>query len=287
MNRKYDTMPNEPVHKMLFSVLDSFSREYFIKNDIYFLGGASLVLSNAKEYRISNNLDFGCSNPDAFRKVYNEIKSTGATAFCTSGKISHLLVHRDSPVVCERGTSCKLFFDIMLLPKVEKIATIRCEIVLETRLEFSPSKKTVFGFPTVDENDFFATKLLANSDRWRSLKTLYRDVFDIFALLDAMKLKEIPRTAVEKAQKAYFDAENQYVAALKHMETMDKYPLDSQTYSLGKSVPVGNPFNDACSPCGLHVNPKKIPGLRKRLEQQLLIYDRECLKEPDTESVGR
>lgn len=257
--------PSRTPHKTLFSIMDSFSREYFRKHDLRFLGGTSLALSGAQEYRVSDDIDFGCTNPDAFRKVYNDIRSGGVASLCAPGNVP-APAKRDRPIVCERGYACRLFFDTSSLDPDRKIPA-KCEIILEARIKFDPPTRTIFGFPALSIDDCFATKLLANADREMDTTVMFRDVFDIFVLLDSENLDQIPEKAMGKAMGAYCDAEKQYLSTLRR--------LGMSLHATQKNI---QSFSIACK--GLCIETKTVSKLKKRLEQQLHLYgiDQEIAK---------
>ena len=79
---------------------------------------------------------------------------------------------------------------------------IKFEIIREARIEFDvPRRKdAVLGIATLTPVDLAASKLLANSDRWRDDSAFSRDVIDL-----AMMAPPMPtfRLALGKAEAAY------------------------------------------------------------------------------------
>jgi len=81
-------------------------------------------------------------------------------------------------------------------------AEIKFEIVLEARITLDPpgAGDLVGGVATLTPLDAAASKLLANSDRWRDDAVLSRDLIDLAMMAPP---KALLRQAIAKAQGAY------------------------------------------------------------------------------------
>lgn len=192
-------LPFRVSHKTLLSVLDSLSRMHFREYELHLIGGFSLALTGVREYRTADCIEFGCTNPDAFREFCNDIRESGIVNLFESGKALKL-VKRDRPVIFDRGYSCRLFFYAPLQESDKKIP-VKCEVMREVRIAFDPSGRTIFGFPALSVDDCFALNLMGNADRRQDSPPMFRDVLDIFALLDAEGLERMPERALYKANK--------------------------------------------------------------------------------------
>jgi hypothetical protein len=82
---------------------------------------------------------------------------------------------------------------------------IKFEVVLEARITLEPpgADDRICGVSTLTRLDMAATKLLANSDRWRDDSVLSRDLIDLAMMAPP---KTLLQRAIGKARGAYGDS---------------------------------------------------------------------------------
>jgi Nucleotidyl transferase AbiEii toxin, Type IV TA system len=95
-------------------------------------------------------------------------------------------------------------YGIRTLLRVDGI-DIKFEIVLEGRiaLDAPSADDRICGVTTLTPLDMAASKLLANSDRWRDDAVLSRDLIDLAMMAPPKKLLQL---AIDKAKAAYGDS---------------------------------------------------------------------------------
>ena len=79
---------------------------------------------------------------------------------------------------------------------------MRFEIVREGRIKVTGAYDVELGCPLLSDDDQFAEKLLANSDRGKNRSMMYRDALDVGMLIRGHGGR-IPETASAKAFSAY------------------------------------------------------------------------------------
>lgn len=186
-------MFERPHHRRIASVLESLDGPRLRALACLFAGGTAIALRYG-EYRESVDIDFLVSNPDGYRQLRQSLTAGGGLDALLREGASPLRLARDIRVD-QYGIRTALLVDG---------ERIKFEIVREARIVLdSPGRAdTVCGVPTLSPIDMAASKLLANSDRWRDDSAFSRDAIDL-AMMDLP-----PRTlrpAVDKARTAYGD----------------------------------------------------------------------------------
>ena len=162
----------------------------------WFGGGTAIVLRFG-EYRESVDIDFLVSDLDSYRQLRQLLK----------GRIDIAPLQREGTVaVVSRRELRADQYGIRATLDVDG-GPIKFEIVLEGRIRFerSGAADTVCGVSTLSMTDLAASKLLANSDRWRDDSVFSRDAIDL-AMMDLSPRKLRP--ALDKAGEAYGEAIN-------------------------------------------------------------------------------
>src|SRR5690606_3760814 len=139
-------------------VLESLNADLLEQLGCWFGGGTAIVLRR-QEYRESVDIDFMVSESDGYRELRQLLRS--ATSL-------QPLTHKAAqPVLLEREARIDQYGIRGFL--LVRGSRIKFEIVREARIEFDvpTSGDQVGGIHTLTLRDLGASKLLANSDRWR------------------------------------------------------------------------------------------------------------------------
>lgn len=162
-------------------------------NHCYFGGGTAMALRYG-EYRESVDIDFLVSDNDGYRALRQLMTGVGGL---------RTLMREDSQVLQSREVKA----DRYGLRTMVEVAgsSIRLEIVSEGRIEFDiPGQADhILGVACLTPLDMAASKLLANSDRWRDDAISSRDLIDLAMMRPGRALMKL---AIEKARAAYGDA---------------------------------------------------------------------------------
>ena len=175
-----------PEHEVIADVLRRMNHKILQDNKCFFGGGTAIVLRYG-EYRQSLDVDFLCYSQEGYRAL--------RTAVTTGGP--HALIPNDIEIAREHktdGYGIRMFLRHRGQP-------IKFEIVKEGNIDISGAVDANLGVPVLDPVSMFATKLLANADRWADRSTAYRDAIDLGMLVK--NHKAIPKESLEKALKAY------------------------------------------------------------------------------------
>src|SRR5690606_19823155 len=107
--------------------------------------------------------------------------------------------------------------------------SIKFEIVKEGHIDVTGFTHPDLGVPVLDLTSMFATKLLANADRWRDKATAYRDAVDLGMLI--VNQGTMPKEAIERAIQAYGapDIERGLVNALNKLHEKQTVRYVAQT----------------------------------------------------------
>lgn len=187
-------MFERPHHRRIASVLDALDGAKLRGLRCWFGGGTAIALRHG-EYRESADIDFLVSDADGYRQLRQLLAGAGG--------IDALLRAGASPIALARDIRADQY-GIRTMLSVDG-ARIKFEIVREARIALgTPGRNDVIhGVPTLAATDLAASKLLANSDRWRDDSAFSRDAIDL-AMMDLPP--RALRPAVEKASAAYGDA---------------------------------------------------------------------------------
>lgn len=190
-------------HRRVAAILEALDAELLAANSCLFGGGTAIALRYA-EYRESVDIDFLVSDIDGYRALRERLSGAGGIQ-----------------AIARAGTSLKQARDmradqygVRTMLAVDGVE-IKFEIVLEARITLEPpgAADRVCGVATLSPLDLAASKLLANSDRWRDDAALSRDLIDLAMMCPPKKLL---RLAIAKARTAYGDSIEQDLAKAIH-----------------------------------------------------------------------
>jgi hypothetical protein len=180
-------------HRQVATVLESLDPGLLIANGCLFGGGTAIVLRHG-EYRESVDVDFLVSSHEGYREIRQLV---------TRGKGVNALARAGAKLDEARELRADQYG---LRTRVRVLETeIKFEIVFEARiaLERSGVDDRICGIATLTPTDMAATKLLANSDRWRDDAVHSRDLIDLAMMQPPRKVLKAAR---EKARSAYGDS---------------------------------------------------------------------------------
>ena len=184
-------MFERPHHRRIASVLERLDGQLLAESECWFGGGTAMALRYG-EYRESVDIDFLVSKLEGYRQLRQRLTGAGGIAtICRSG-LPALEQVRDI-----RADQ----YGIRTMLRVDEV-NIKFEIVLEGRIEFErpqPSDE-ICGVATLTPLDMLASKLLANSDRWRDDAVQSRDLIDMAMMAPT---KALLQQALVKAETAY------------------------------------------------------------------------------------
>ena len=175
------------------AVLEALDADLLAANACLFGGGTAISLRHG-EYRESVDIDFIVSDRDGYRTLRQLLAGPdGVRAIARPGAALEAI----------RETRADQY-GVRTLLRVDGVA-IKFEVVLEARVALEPPGPTdrVCGVATLTPLDMLATKLLANSDRWRDDAVQSRDLIDLAMMQPS---KELLTAALAKARGAYGDS---------------------------------------------------------------------------------
>jgi hypothetical protein len=174
-------------HQLIHRVLENLNCEFLSECRAYF-GGGTLISLDLGEYRTSKDVDFICALGSDYRKLRNEI----------SDRNPRILLKDNSDLEIARFTADG--YGIRMAIVVEGIP-IKTEIIAEARFELDlPRQPNWSPVECLSITDCFASKLLANADRYADPSVHSRDLIDLAFLRND---RPIPPLAIEKAEAAY------------------------------------------------------------------------------------
>lgn len=178
-------------HQRIAMVLQSLDAGLLRASGCWFGGGTAIALRQG-EYRESRDIDFLVSDLAGYRELRQRLRGARDLRPLTLGGLEP--VPMESELRIDR-------YGIRTFLKVGGVP-IKFEIVSEGRIEFEmPGRNDqILGVATLTAVDLAASKLLANSDRWRDDSVFARDAIDL-AMLD-LPPRHL-RPALEKAVGAY------------------------------------------------------------------------------------
>ena len=158
-------------------------------------GGGTAIAMRCGEYRESVDIDFLVADRDGYRTLRQMLSGRQDIAVLQRPGATPLALAREIRAD-QYGIRTALFVEG---------ASIKFEIVREARISLDAPGRAdeVCGIATLSLQDLAASKLLANSDRWRDDSAFSRDAIDL-AMLDLPPRRLRP--AIEKARAAYGDA---------------------------------------------------------------------------------
>jgi hypothetical protein len=184
-------MFERPQHRTVLAVLESFRADVLSGGRFLFGGGTRIVL-DLDEYRVSQDVDFLCSDAAGYGDLRLEATKHGPAALFTPQGLDRLQFPREIRVD-QYG---------IRFPVLCGGAPLKVELIREARIDLGPAVRP--DWSTVDclsLEDCFAEKLLANSDRWADRQVLSRDLIDLAAL--RVQIGPIPEPSWDKVRTAY------------------------------------------------------------------------------------
>jgi Nucleotidyl transferase AbiEii toxin, Type IV TA system len=175
-------------HKKILTVLESLNADVLRESFAYF-GGGTLIALDFEEYRWSKDIDFICPvASQGYKHLRNVVFDGGFQA----------LFQDLSQIQIGRGTTDQ--YGIRMSVAVEDVP-IKVEIIAEARLILDPPRYPEWSpVACLSLSDCFASKLLANADRFMDDGVESRDLIDLAML----RLQTpIPQAALDKAENAY------------------------------------------------------------------------------------
>lgn len=175
-------------HNKILTILESLNSDVLKKGSAYF-GGGTLIALDFEEYRWSKDIDFICPiASQGYKHLRNVVFDGGFQA----------LFQDLSRIQIGRGTTDQ--YGIRMSVAVEDVP-IKVEIIAEARLILDPPRYPEWSpVACLSLSDCFASKLLANADRFIDDGVESRDLIDLAVL----RLQSpIPQAALNKAENAY------------------------------------------------------------------------------------
>jgi Nucleotidyl transferase AbiEii toxin, Type IV TA system len=174
-------------HQRIYRVLENLNHEFLSECHAYF-GGETLLALDLGEYRTSNDIDFICAVGADYRQLRNTIGNHSP----------QLLLQLNSGLEIDRFTTDQ--YGIRMSIVVDGIP-IKTEIIAEARFTLDePRQPSWSPVECLSITDCFASKLLANADRYPDPGVHARDLIDLAFLRNQ---QPIPALAIEKAEAAY------------------------------------------------------------------------------------
>ena len=187
-------MFERPHHRRIAAVLEALDGDQLRALSCLFGGGTAIAL-RCGEYRESVDIDLLVADVQAYRDL----------RLMLAGRQDIAPLQRPGwPVIAAAREVRADQYGIRTVLLMDG-TRIKFEIVRESRIALdTPGRKDVVcGVSTLSLPDLAASKLLANSDRWRDDSAFSRDAIDL-AMLDLPPRRLRP--AIDKATAAYGDA---------------------------------------------------------------------------------
>ena len=184
-------MFNRLHHQHISQILEALNGPLLRENQCLFGGGTAIALRYG-EYRESVDIDFLISEIQCYRELRQRLTSPSGIA-----TIFHPGVAAPEQIRPIRADQ----YGIRTMLQVQDTA-IKFEIVLEGRIQLEQPipQNEICGIATLTALDMVASKLLANSDRWRDDAVFSRDLIDLAMMEPGKKQMQ---AAIAKAEGAY------------------------------------------------------------------------------------
>lgn len=157
-------------HQKILQILSLLRADFFTGACAYFGGGTLLTLKYG-EYRLSQDIDFLCSDRAGYRQLRTAIFDCGYAGLFES--MQGIQLPREI-----QANQYGIRFPIVIDDTM-----IRFEIVSEGRIDLGePDRYDWCPIACLSTVDSAAEKLLANSDRWLDKSVLSRDLIDLTVL---------------------------------------------------------------------------------------------------------
>ena len=167
-------------HRRIAEILAALRPQLLSDCRCLFGGGTAIALMYG-EFRESVDVDFLVSDKEGYRELRKLATDSGITSLLKPEQ--HHIQQAKSVRADQYGIRTAL--------KIADIS-IKFEIVLEGRieLELASPNRSICGIKALSECDMVASKLLANSDRWRDQAVFSRDIIDLAMMRPADKSLE-------------------------------------------------------------------------------------------------
>lgn len=153
-------------HRAVLQVLRALDADLLARHHAWFGGGTRLVLELG-EYRLSQDVDFLCSDSQAFAELRNVARQGGPEALFDEEGVASLDFPREIRVD-QYG---------IRFPMVGGGFPLKFELISEGRIELDPGVRPSWSpVACLTLLDAYAEKLLSSSDRWPDRQALARDV---------------------------------------------------------------------------------------------------------------
>lgn len=176
-----------PEHRAVIDVLARLNPSFLDRAHCYFGGGTRIVLELG-EYRVSNDVDFLCSDREGYRLVREAVSAD------TLGR----LARRALPLVREIRADQ---YGVRTVVEVGA-GNLKIEIVREGRIDLAGESVPRIPVPCLARSHCFAEKLLANADRGLDDATLCRDLVDLAFMIEGWSASDA-RAGMSLAESAY------------------------------------------------------------------------------------
>jgi hypothetical protein len=180
-----------PHHRRIAQILGALDGDRLRDFKCWFGGGTAIALRYG-EFRESVDIDFLVSDPDCYRQLRQRLAGAADIG---------VLLRKGSPSIALARDIRADQYGIRTVLLMDGLP-IKFEIIREARiaLEAPARSDAVCGISTLAVIDLAASKLLANSDRWRDDSAFSRDAIDVAMMeLSPRRL----RPALVKATAAY------------------------------------------------------------------------------------
>mgnify|MGYP003647721203 CR=1 FL=1 len=179
-------------HKRIVSILLKLNGALLEDTHCVFAGGTAIALQ-MNDFRLSTDIAFLCSSQEGYRQLRSLVGQYSMTG------LSALFEENVAQLRMPRADA----YGIRAVLEV-KGNPIKFKIVREGNIALDTPTQRLHGIPLITRNDAYATKLLANADRWGDRAVLSRDILDIAAMINGWGA--IPTEAEKKAVMAYGDS---------------------------------------------------------------------------------
>ncbi|HEY0783615.1 MAG TPA: nucleotidyl transferase AbiEii/AbiGii toxin family protein [Thermoanaerobaculia bacterium] len=178
-------------HHRVAEVLQTLDSERLAQHGFLFGGGTRIVLELG-EYRLSEDIDFLCSDASGYADLRLLVAEQGFAALFRAEDLSRFKFPREIRID-QYG---------LRFPLVVDGHSIKVEMIREGRIDLDGGLRPWWSpVDCLSASDCFAEKLLANSDRWPDKQVLSRALIDLAALRH--RHGPIPEEAWRKAEAAY------------------------------------------------------------------------------------
>jgi hypothetical protein len=180
-----------PQHRIVLAVLESLRADVLSGCRFLFGGGTRIVLE-LDEYRVSQDVDFLCSDATGYGDLRLAATRNGPAALFTPQALDRLRFPREF-----RVDQYGIRFSVLCEGQPLKV-----ELIREARIDLDPGIRPHWSpVDCLTLEDCYAEKLLANSDRWADRQILSRDLIDLAAL--RARVGPIPEASWVKVRAAY------------------------------------------------------------------------------------